>query len=701
MQDISPAHPLDALLRPRSIAIIGASDDPTRIGGRPLAYLKARAFGGAILPVNPNRATVQGLPAFPDVASLPEAPEAAIIAIPGEGAVEAVRALGARGCRAGIVFTAGFAELGPEGAAMQDRLVTAARAHGMRLIGPNCLGLFNARLGYFPIFSASFENGWPVAGGVGIASQSGAYGTHVFAAARDRGIGTPVLVTTGNEADLHLADIIAWMAAADEVEVIAAYAEGVRDGTRFVAALEAARRARKPVVLMKVGRSEVGGAAAQSHTASIAGDDRVMEAILGDLGVHRARTTEELLDVCQVAQKRIFPSRNTLGVVTISGGAGVLIADAADAAGLPMPPMPEAAQAKLREMVPFAAPRNPVDCTAQAFNDISVVGRFAESMATDGGYTSMVAFFTQWGASPSIAPRLRTELKAVLDRHPDRLFVLSILAPPDIVREWEADGFLVMADPSRAVVALAAMGRFGEAFARSPAPPIALPQVTLPDAMPNEAEAKRILAASGIPMVPERACTDAEQAVAAACAFGFPVVLKLLSPDILHKSEIGGVLLNVADEASVRTGFATLLARAAERAPGARVDGVLVAKQVSGAVEMAAGVVQDPVFGPVVMVGLGGVFIEVFRDVAFRRCPVSEEDAAQMIRSLRGFPLMDGARGKPKADVAALARAVAALSRFGAAAGPRLLSAEINPLMVLPDGEGALAADAVIELAGA
>jgi acetate---CoA ligase (ADP-forming) len=199
--------------------------------------------------------------------------------------------------------------------------------------------------------------------------------------------------------------------------------------------------------------------------------------------------------------------------------------------------------------------------------------------------------------------------------------------------------------------------------------------------------------------VPERACTEAEQAVAAARDFGFPVVLKLLSPDILHKSEIGGVLLNIADEAAVRAGFATLLARAAERAPGARVDGVLVAKQVSGAVEMAAGVVHDPVFGPVVMVGLGGVFIEVFKDVAFRRCPVDEAGAEAMIRSLRGFPLLDGARGRPKADVAALARAVAALSRFGAAAGPRLLSAEINPLMVLPEGQGVLAADAVIELA--
>lgn len=208
--------------------------------------------------MNPNRATVQGLPAFPDIAGLPTAPDAAIVAIPGEGAIEAVRDLGARGCKAAIVFTAGFAEIGPEGAAMQDRLVAAARAHGMRLVGPNCLGLFNASHGYFPIFSASFENGWPLPGKVGIASQSGAYGSHLFAAARDRGIGTPILVTTGNEADLHLADIIEWMAAADEVEVIAAYAEGIRDGTRFVAALEAARRARKPVVLMKVGRSAVG-----------------------------------------------------------------------------------------------------------------------------------------------------------------------------------------------------------------------------------------------------------------------------------------------------------------------------------------------------------------------------------------------------------------------------------------------------------
>jgi acyl-CoA synthetase (NDP forming) len=246
------------------------------------------------------------------------------------------------------------------------------------------------------------------------------------------------------------------------------------------------------------------------------------------------------------------------------------------------------------------------------------------------------------------------------------------------------------------VVALAAMGRFGDAFARVLPPAEAVPVIALPDSAPNEAEAKRILAEAGVPMVPEAACTTAEDAVAAARRIGFPVVAKILSPDILHKSEIGGVILDIADEAALRAAHATLLARAADRAPGARLDGVLVAKQVKGGVEMALGVVRDPVFGPVAMVGLGGVFIEIFADVAFARCPVDPARAEAMIRSLKGFPLLDGARGRPKADVAALAAALVALSRFAAGAGRRLVSAEVNPLLVTPDG--AFAADAVIEI---
>jgi len=694
---------LDPMISPRSIAVIGASDEPTRIGGRPISYMLQRGFQGAIYPVNPNRPIVQGLTSYADVASLPETPDVAIVAVPSEAALAAVEALGARGCKAAIVFTAGFAEMDATGAAAQDRMVASARRHGMRLLGPNCLGLFNAAIHFYPTFTASFESGWPLPGRIGIASQSGAYGTHLYSIARDREIGTQICITTGNESDVTLSDALGWMAQSPDVDVICAYAEGIREGERFLAALDLARRNRKPIVMMKVGRSALGQAAAQSHTASIAGDDAVTDAVLQEFGVVRARNTEELLDIAYAATKRIYPVRNTLGVVTVSGGAGVLISDVAESIDFEMPEMPAEAQARLRGLVPFCAPRNPVDCTAQAINQTELIGEFARAMVVDGGYTSCLGFFTQVGASKSVAPKLRAQMKVVADQHPDRLWALSIIAPRDMIREYEADGFLIFEDPTRAVIALHAMGRFGAAFARAESVAAMLPSVTLPHVMlpghtPSEAESKRILAAAGIPAVPERACADVEAAVRAAAEFGFPVVLKILSPDILHKSEIGGVLLDIASEAAVREGFATLLARAAERVPGAKIEGVLVARQIKGAVEMALGMVRDPVFGPVAMVGLGGIFIEVLKDVSFRRCPFTVADAEVMIRGLKGFPLLDGIRGRKRADVAALAQALANLSSFAAAAGPQLLSIDINPLLVLPEGEGAFAADAVLEI---
>jgi acyl-CoA synthetase (NDP forming) len=690
---------LDRLLAPSSVAVIGASADPLRIGGRPIAHMLARGFAGRILPVNPNRAEVQGLRAYPSIAALPEVPEAAIVAVPGAAAVEAVAELARAGVAATVVFTAGFAETGAAGAELQARMAAQARTHGMRLLGPNCLGLFNARIGYYPIFSTSLEGGWPVPGRIGIASQSGAYGTHLFAAARERRLGTPICVTTGNEADVALAHVIGWLAEDPETDVIAAYAEGIHDAEQFLLALDVARRARKPVVMMKVGRSAQGAAAARSHTASIAGDDAVTGAVLAEFGVVRARTTEELLDIAQMATRRIYPVRNTLGVITISGGAGVLIADAAEELGFAMPPMPEATQARLRAHVPFAAPRNPVDCTAQAFNDLSLIGTFTEAMVAEGGYSSILGFFSQVGGSASLAPGIRAQLAATKARHPDRLYAVSVLATPERVQEYESDGFVVFEDPSRAVVALHAMGRFGEAFARPPAsPPPTVPPVTLPTRTPDEAAAKRLLAQAGIAPVPECLCTDAEAAVAAAGELGWPVVLKIASPDILHKSDIGGVLLDVGDAEAVRAGFAALHERARIRAPGARLAGVLVARQLRGGVECILGIQRDPVFGPVAVFGLGGVFVEVLRDVVLRRCPFGEDEALGMIRSIRGAPLLLGARGRRSADVPALAAMLARLSAFAAQAGPRLVSIDLNPVLAMPAGEGAWCADAVIEV---
>ncbi len=690
---------LTPLLAPRSVAVIGASSDPTRIGGRPIAYMIARGFSGPILPVNPNRDSIQGLKAYPDIASLPEVPDVAVVAVAAENAVEAITRLAEAGTKAAIVLTAGFAEVGEAGAALQASMVAAARSRGMRLLGPNCLGLFNARIGFFPIFSTSVEGGWPLPGRIAIASQSGAYGTHLFAIARNRRMGTPLCVTTGNEADVTLAEIIGWMAEDPDTDVIAAYSEGIRDGERFMAALEVARAARKPVVMMKVGRSALGQAAARSHTASIAGDDAVTDAVLEEFGVVRARNTEELLDIAYAATQRIYPARNTLGVITISGGAGVLISDVAETLGLAMPPMPAEAQAKLRALVPFSAPSNPVDCTAQAFNDINVVGRFTESMVADGGYTSVLAFFTQVGGAPSIAAKLREQLNAVKALHPDRLYALSVIASPEMVTQYEADGYLVFEDPTRATVALHAMGRFGASFARVvQASPDPVPAFSLPKATPSEADAKVLLGRVGIASAPERACATVENALSAAGAFGFPVVMKVLSPDIAHKSEIGGVLLDVTSEDAVRAGFATLLERARVALPSARIEGVLVARQLRGGVECIMGIVQDPVFGPMAMFGLGGIFVEVLKDVVFRRCPFGVDEAARMIRSIKAAPLLTGARGRPRADIPALAAMLSRLSVFAHQAGPRLEAVDLNPVLAMPEGQGAFAADAVIEI---
>jgi acyl-CoA synthetase (NDP forming) len=689
---------LTPLLAPRSVAVLGASSDPTRISGRPIAYMRAQGFKGGLYPINPNRAEVQGLKAYASIADLPETPDVAIVAVAAEVAAPAVEELGKKGCKAIVMFTAGFAEMDEAGAAAQDKMVATARSYGMRLLGPNCLGVFDARRSYYATFSSSFDSGWPVLGRIGIASQSGAYGTHLYTLARNRGIGASLCVMTGNEADVTVGECIGWLAENPEVDVIAVYAEGIREAPGLIAAMEAARAAKKPIVMQKVGRSELGGKAAKSHTASIAGDDAVTEAVMAEFGVYRARNSEEMLDIAHTATRKIYPAGNTLGVITVSGGAGVLISDVAEGLGLAMPEMPMDAQKRLRDLVPFCAPRNPVDATAQVSNDVTLVKTFTESMVRDGGYSSVLGFFSMT-ASSRRWPSIREQLNAVKTENPDRLYVLSVIVPPAGRDELEADGWVVHEDPTRAVVAIDAMGRYGAAFAApAGAPAPSVPAVTLPAKNPSEAEAKRLLAGAGVASAPEAECATVEQAVVVAERFGYPVVMKILSPDIVHKSEIGGVLLDVIDAGSAREGFALLLDRAKTAAPTANLDGVLVAKQLKGGVECILGIHRDPVFGPMAMFGLGGIFVEILKDVVFHRCPFGADVAETMIRSIKGAPLLLGARGRKKTDVKALAETLSRLSAFAVACGPRLQSIDINPVFAMPEGEGAFAVDAVIEV---
>lgn len=685
-------------MAPDSVAVIGASSDPGRIGGRPIDWMRRAGFQGAIYPVNPTRSEVQGLPSYASIDDLPATPQAAIVAVPAPQVLATVEALGARGVGAAVVFSSGFAEVGGEGNAAQQQLVQAARRHGMRLLGPNCLGLFNAPLGWYPTFTSSFEGGWPLPGRIGVVSQSGAFGSYLVTLARNRGIGTPQCVTTGNQADVTVGEIIHWYAQDPAVDVIAAYVEGVTRADVFVNALNAARQARKPVILLKVGRSAVGHHAAQSHTASMAGDDAVTAAVLREFGVVQVRSAEELLDVAYVATRRVYPAANTLGVATVSGGVGVLISDIAEDEGLAMPPMPEAAQESLRALLPYASPVNPVDCTAQAVNDSSLVQRFTEAMVEQGGYTSVLSFYAQLADVPVVGDRLLADLSAVRQRHPDRLFVVSATMSEERRRAYNEAGLVVLEDAARATRAIAAMGRLGEAFACAPAQAaVSMDPIALSPAPLSETQAKQLLAEHGIACSPERLCADQEAAVLAARKFGWPVVLKIVSPDIAHKTEIGGVLLNVDSEAAVRAGFDTLQQRAAQHVPHARIDGVLVARQLQGGVECLMGVQRDPVFGPVAVFGLGGIFVEALKDVVLRRCPFDENEAERMIRSIRAAAVLTGIRNRPSADIPALARMLSRLSVFAHRAGDTLESIDLNPVLALPAGQGAFALDALVQ----
>jgi acyl-CoA synthetase (NDP forming) len=694
-------HPLTPLLAPGSVAIFGASNDPTRISGRSLRYYREAGYQGALYPINPTRDAVQGLRAYPELAAVPGPVECAVIAVPANLAIEAMEACVAGGVKAVVMFTAGFAETGPEGRAMQDRMIEIARHGGIRLCGPNCLGLFNMRIGHTPTFSSFLEEGPTPAGPLGMVTQSGAFGTHLLALTARRGISVGVWLSTGNEADVSVADGISFLADDPDTTAIACYVEAIKDGALFGEAVARARANGKPVIAMKVGGSSIGAAAAASHTASLAGSDAVYDAALRQLGVERAKTPEDLVNIAYACTRGRLPRSRRLAVMTMSGGAGVLMADAADEGGLDLTPLAEASQKEVIGWVPFAAARNPVDVTAQVLNDPSILDKSFDLLFGTENFPAMVAFFTTWASSPQMAEPLFQSVSSAAARYPDRYFALSAIASPEMQRRYEAAGVGLFEDPWRAVASVAAAMRCAE---RLRTPPLPVPPVPhdlppLPRRPIAEHEAKQILAEAGVPVLAELLATSAAQAQAGAAQVGERLVLKIVSPEIIHKTEVGGVMLDVP---AVEAGAAydRLVERVTARAPRATIDGVLISPMVRGGVEMILGVQDDPVFGPVVMLGLGGIFVEVLRDVTFRIAPFGIEEAHRMIAELRGAAILDGARGQPPGDLDALAAALSRLSLFAAAKRGEFSSIDINPLLVRAKGEGAAALDALILASG-
>jgi acyl-CoA synthetase (NDP forming) len=686
-------HPLDALFRPQSVAIIGASSDPARIGGRPVAFSK-RGYTGRIVPINPKGGELQGLTAYASIAEAPGSIDQAIIAVPAKAALQAADECIAKGVKCAVMFSSGFAETGDEGRALQVELTRRCRAGGMKLLGPNSLGMFDVHSGLYSTFSSYFNPLWPRTGPVSIISQSGAVGTYFLSLAAERGLGFSRFAATGNEADVDVAECVEWLADDPDTGVIAIYLEGCRDGARLRSAFARAARNRKPVIAMKVGVSEQGIAAIASHTGSLAGSDAVFDAVFAETGVYRAHSLDEMVDVAYACAGGVFPKTRRLGVVTLSGGVGIQMADAAAEVGLELPRMPDDAQQKILAMIPFAGPANPVDTTAQVVNDWTMFTTILGITADDGAVDSVVSFLAHMGTTPGLMDRLKPAFLDVRKRFPDRVFILCARMPREMADEFTALGFLIFEDPNRAVAAVAALAKLHEGFARARAPgAIGGATKSLPAGLINEADAKRLLAEAGVPFAPEGIARSGKEAATIAEDIGFPVVLKVLSADIAHKSEAGGVVLGLSTAEGVAAGYDTMMARVKQHAPNARIEGALVARMIEGGVETVIGMKRDPVFGPVVMFGLGGVYVEVLKDVTLRLAPVDREAAKAMIRGIKGFALLNGARGKPPVDLDALADAVVAMSRFGAA-HPEVASAEINPFLALP--KGGVAVDALI-----
>ncbi len=690
-------HPLEPMLRPQSVAIIGASNTPSRIGGRPIHAMKSGGYKGRIYPVNPNYEEIQGLPAFAGIQDVPKSIDCAIIAVPAKLAVQAMHDCADRGVKSAVMFTSGFAEQSEEGARAQREIAGLARESGMRVIGPNCLGVFNISAGWYGTFSNAFGTLQLPPGPIGIVSQSGAYGGHVFTVSQQRGVGSNYWVTTGNECDVDVAEVIGYYAQNPEVKVILAYAEGMKNADRICEALEMAREAQKPVIFMKVGKTAAGAAAAASHTASLAGADAVYDALFKQYGVYRAETTEEFIDIAYACQFGKYPKGRKINLQTISGGVGVQMADASVKYGLDVTPLPMETQRKLKEIIPFAGVGNPVDFTAQALNDPALMQANVELTIEETDFDSHIVYLASVVSSPFTRDACIGIFENIRKKFPDEVMLMSIIAPKELVAIYEKMNLPCFEDPSLTVRAMAALTRFGEVFARGrpDAPPV-LPKGALPapEAPVAEHEAKEILASAGIPVTRESLVRSAAEAVQAWRQIGGAVVMKIASPDILHKTEIGGGLLKLNTEADVADGYATLIERAKQAKPDARIDGVIVAEMVSNGVETVMGVVCDPVFGPAVMFGLGGVFVEVLKDVTFRLAPFGVDEARRMIDEIQGRAMLDGVRGAPPSDVNALAEALSRLSVFAAENADRVETIDVNPFIVLP--EGAVAVDALI-----
>ncbi len=709
---IATAASIRPFFHPSSVAVVGASRQPTSIGGRILKALIAGGFRGPIYPVNPNAASVHGLASYPNVRALPEALDLAIVVVPRDAVLNVVDDCAARGVRAVVVISAGFAELGREGRELQQRLVEKIRGYGIRMIGPNCLGLLNTD----PAVSlnASFSPLFPLPGHIALSSQSGALGLAILALSRERDLGLSHFVSVGNKADVSGNDLLLYWEEDPRVHTILLYLESFGNPRRFARIARRIGR-RKPIIAVKAGRTGAGRRAAGSHTAALAASDVAVDALFHQTGVIRAETLDEMFDLASALDKQPLPRGRRVAILTNAGGLGILCADSCEAGRLTVVELSNQTTEQLKAFLPAAASViNPVDMIASASPEhyrksVEILLRAEEVDALIVLYID-VALAEPQAIAQAIAGGVNAARQQGGASKPVYGCVIAAGTPakPMVVDGEHVPNFSFPEPPARLLSKLAAYAEWRDGT------PGLLPDFA--DIQPQTArglcrgvleqrgagwlsgdEIIRVLGFFGVPQPPSQICRTADETVRAAKEIGFPVAVKLASRSIVHKTEVEGVRLHVQNETAARQAFNEIRDRLAAENKLDAMDGVLVQPMLSGGVELMIGVTLDPSFGPLLAFGLGGIHVEILRDVVFRVTPITDIDAREMVRSIRGYPLLEGYRGHPPADIAAIEDLLLRVARLVEEI-PEISELDINPVFALPPGQGCLVADARIRV---
>ena len=698
-------HPLDSFFAPKSIALIGASRDQEKIPGRLLSMLRKNDYPGKIYPINPNYGDIDGLTCYRSIGEVGAPIDLAVIIIPARAVVAALEESAAAGVRNAVIISSGFAEEGGDSAAMQDKIAAIARRTGMRISGPNAEGFMSevqkvaatfsptvdVKPGHVPLVATSKR--------IGIVAQSGGIGFAIKHRAKAIGVAISYCVSAGNESDLGAGEFLDYMVQDASTDVILLFIEGIRDVDKFLVAAKRAAEIGKPVIVTKVGRSGAGERAAASHTASMAGWSAAYDAVFAKYGFIVSNDLDEAVTIAAVLASNPLPRGDRVAVLTVSGGGGIWGADTVSMQGLRVPELSAGVQSEIKQWMPsYGSARNPVDVTAQGVSSGGLqksIELFDKSAEVDATLVvlSLSSETRMWFKEAELKPVISAQSKPVV--------FYSYTLPSDFARrELAKSGVVVLSGLTHVGVALKRLVEYAKFRLAPEADVAALPARDLSAHLKvpalSEADSKALLHAAGIALPDEVLVKAREELDAAIARVGFPLVVKIQSPDIAHKSEVGGVRVGIATKGEAFSAWRELLESAQQHRPNAEIQGVLVCPMAKKGVEIIIGTLLDKTFGPMVMVGLGGITTELFRDVVYRPAPVGTAEAETMLGELKAAPLLRGFRGAPKVDVAALSKLISEVSVLAARLRDQVSEIELNPVLVHGEGNGVTIVDALV-----